>query len=477
MEGLRRWLPAFFRKSSAKAPKSRLRRQPHTRIEPLEERVLLSATSAAAAATAAQNVLAKLADPGIRKLAQADYAAHQSITRTDLLSIFREIEQDHVVSAAEFSSLTSLVANAATVAMPGYVANLANKVVNGNPANVFLKSAASPTGDLYVGCAASQLGALVANWFEGMGPIAMTNSSVKLTWVGGTLFAKGGPSYTDIDQGVIGDCTLLAGLAEVAYRDPSTIESMFINNGDGTLTVRLYHNGRPDYVTVDTQLPDAGQLYDRVTNGVLWAALAEKAIVEENESGWLATWDPGSDSYAALSGGDQGTAVAYLSAITGLPSSYYGINPSNVAANWQAGKLVLLSTGSVPAGSNLVANHCYAMVGYNAASSTPITLFNPWGFGYGEPSVATSTLTASFQFEAAVGSALEPNGHATPVPSPLPVAIQNAATSVAGPAPVSFKSIANATTPSAEQDAATQSTRALDAVFASRTDPLDAAIV
>jgi hypothetical protein len=477
MEGLRRWLPAFFRKSSAKAPKSRLRRQKPTRVEPLEERILLSATSTAAATTAAQNALGKLADPGIRKLAQADYTAHQSITRTDLLAIFTEVEQDHVVSAAELSSLTSLVANAATVAMPGYVANLANKVVNGNPANVFLKSAASPTGNLFAGCAASQLGALVANWFEGMGPIAMTNSSAKLTWVGGTLFAKGGPSYTDIDQGVIGDCTLLAGLAEVAYRDPSTIESMFINNGDGTLTVRLYHNGTPDYVTVDTQLPNAGQLYDRVTNGVLWAALAEKAIVEENESGWLATWDPGSDSYAALSGGDQGTAVAYLSAITGLPSSAYGVNPTNIAADWAANELVLLSTGTVTAGSNLVANHCYAMVGYNAASSTPITLFNPWGIGYGEPSVATSALTASFQFEAAAGSALEPNGHTTPVSSPLVVAIRDTATSVSSPAPVPTKSIANANTPGVEHDSATQSTRSLDAFFASWTDPLGAANV
>jgi hypothetical protein len=474
MDGSLRWLPGIFRNSSRRSPKPRVRRQRPFPIEPLEERLLLSATGAPAPSTAAQNALGQLADPSIRQLAQADYAAHQSITRNDLLSIFTEVEQDHVVSAAEFSSLGALVSNAATIGMPASVANLANKVVNGNPANVFLKSAASPNGDLFAGCAVSQLKSLVANWFEGMGPIAMTSSTAKLTWVNGVLFAKGGPQYTDVDQGVIGDCTLLAGLAEVALRQPATIQNMFTDNGDGTFTVRLYHNGTADYVTVDTQLPNAGQLYDRVTNGVLWAALAEKAIVEENESGWLATGEPGSDSYAALNGGDQGTAVAYLSAITGLPSSAYGVNPSNIVADWQANKLVLLSTGSVPAGSNLVADHCYAMVGYNAASGTPITLYNPWGAAYGQPSIATSALTASFQFEAAVASALEPNAQVPSIPTPAAIAARDAAASATPSVPLQSGSIANTKAASVERDSQPQSTRALDEFFASWIAPTGA---
>jgi Calpain family cysteine protease len=375
---------------------------------------MLSATTTAAAAAAAQKVFAKLTDPGVQTLAQADYAATQSITRNDLLSIFIEVENDHVVSAAELSSLQTLVANASTVGMPGYVADLAGKCVNGDPANVYLKSAASANGDVYAGCVASQLKVLVNDWFEGGGPIATTNSSVKLSWASGTLFAKGGvPHDTDIAQGVIGDCTLLASLAEVALRQPQTIENMFINNGDGSVTVRLYHNGVPNYVTVDAQLPDGGTLYDRPVNGVLWAALVEKAIVEENAEGWLATWYPGSDSYAALNGGDQGTADAYLSTLTGLSSSYFGVDPSNIVADWQANKLVVLSTGTVAAGSGLVADHCYAMVGYNPASSTPISLFNPWGAQAPAPNISAATLTSSFQFGAAAGSALPSNSQTT----------------------------------------------------------------
>ncbi len=401
---------------------------------------MLSATTTAAAAAAAQKVFAKLTDPSVQQLAQADYAATQSITRNDLLSVFIEVENDHVVSAAELSSLQTLVANASTVGMPGYVADLAGKCVNGDPANIYLKSAASANGDVYAGCVASQLKVLVNDWFEGGGPIAMTNSSVTLSWASGSLFAKGGvPHDSDIEQGVIGDCTLLASLAEVALRQPQTIENMFINNGDGSVTVRLYHNGVPNYVTVDAQLPDGGTLYDRPVNGVLWAALVEKAIVEENAEGWLATWYPGSDSYAALNGGDQGTAVAYLSTLTGLSSSYFGVNPSNIIADWQANKLVVLSTGTVPAGSGLVTDHCYAMAGYNPASSTPIALFNPWGAQAAQPSVSAATLTTFFQFGAAAGSAPPSDSHTTSVANEFsPIA---AVEVVASPVPVTTQSV------------------------------------
>ena len=121
----------------------------------------------------------QVADPTIRQLAQADYAAHHAITRNDLLTIFTQAETDHVVSAADFSSFNTLISHASAIGMPSYVANLAAKVVNGNPANVYLASAASPSGNLFPGCAASQLKSLVSDWFQGLGPVGTTNSTVE----------------------------------------------------------------------------------------------------------------------------------------------------------------------------------------------------------------------------------------------------------------------------------------------------------
>ncbi len=99
------------------------------------------------------------------------------------------------------------------------------------------------------------------------------------------MFGSAGPQYTDVYQGGLGDCYYLSSLANVAKATPAAITSMFIVNGDGTYTVRLYANGKADYVTVNTQLPvdssgrfvfaSMGDLASNKSN-VLWVALAEK---------------------------------------------------------------------------------------------------------------------------------------------------------------------------------------------------------
>ena len=43
------------------------------------------------------------------------------------------------------------------------------------------------------------------------------------TPVSGSLFGADGPSYLDVHQGDVGDCWLMASLAEVAARDPADI--------------------------------------------------------------------------------------------------------------------------------------------------------------------------------------------------------------------------------------------------------------
>src|SRR5205085_5846272 len=73
----------------------------------------------------------------------------------------------------------------------------------------------------------------------------------------GTLFGAAGPSFIDVEQGSLGDCWYMADLEEVAFKSPSLIRDMFIDNGDYTYTVRFFRNGSdtPDYVTVDRFLP------------------------------------------------------------------------------------------------------------------------------------------------------------------------------------------------------------------------------
>ncbi len=208
--------------------------------------------------------------------------------------------------------------------------------------------------------------------------------------VSGSLFGATGPSYLDVHQGAVGDCWLMTSLAEVATRNPSDIQNMFTDLGSTTengsvvelYKVRFFDSaGTPEYITADTELPSGGGYYDRVTNGVLWVALAEKAYAEANGAGVVTTQHVGSDSYAALNGGDPSWA---LQAITGKPASMFPINPANIAAAaWNAGQLNVLCS-SPNAGDNLIVGdsngtHAYAVISYNASSSTPFELYNPWG--------------------------------------------------------------------------------------------------
>jgi hypothetical protein len=146
--------------------------------------------------------------------------------------------------------------------------------------------------------------------------------------------------------------------------------------------VRFYNSQAvAEYVTVDSELPAGGATYDHPVNSVPWVALAEKAYAEANSLGYVTTQQPGKDSYAALNGGDPAWA---LEAITGKWSGDYAINPANVAAAWNQNLLVVLESDSKPARTDIVANHCYAMVNYNPSlvyqgKSMPYELFNPWG--------------------------------------------------------------------------------------------------
>src|SRR4029077_11645249 len=95
--------------------------------------------------------------------------------------------------------------------------------------------------------------------------------------------------------------------------------------------------------------------------GVLWVALAEKAYAQANGLGFVTSSRVGSDAYSAL---DVGAPAWALQAITGKPASAFYINPSNIAAAWNAGKLICL-TASSPPSPYVVGSHIYAVVGYD----------------------------------------------------------------------------------------------------------------
>jgi hypothetical protein len=315
-----------------------------------------------------------MSDPSLRALARIEYAREGGygsggcMNFTDVLGLFNQVLQDGAVISAELHDLNAITLGGGIgVNVTSDAEELANRALykyglSGNMQDAVNKS------------------------FLGMDH---PTASWVYSPVSGPLFGPGGPSYVDVQQGpYLGDCWLIASLAETAARRPEIIKSMFTYDGtfveSGMFAVQIYtvrfyvQAGTcmiPHYFTVDTMLPSGGYgMYDQISlpggNTVLWVALAEKAYAEANGLGWVTSNKVGSDSYAALNNGWPSWA---LTAITGLRSTdyYTAANPITVAAAWYAGKLIVLNT-SFPASPNIMAPHSYAVVNY-----TPFNPFNP----------------------------------------------------------------------------------------------------
>ncbi len=324
----------------------------------------------------------KIDDAALRSQSRI-LARDLTLDRADMLQVFQQVEADGTVSSTEFSDLKDLVVGGSFApGMPEYVRNLTKKVVNGDPANAHYLC--NTLGNLHANDPGSRLEKLVNKWFLGLDrPVT---SSGTYHAVSGLLF-QNGINFHDIVQGGVGDCYLMAVLAESALRTPNTIQTMFIENGDHTVTVRFYKNGVADYVTVDRMLPvnssgsavyaTFGGNYNSGTNE-LWVALAEKAYAQLNESGW--TGQDGTNSYAGIDVGSPADAMKQITARSA--TGYASLNKNSVIAAFNAGKLVAFSSkkdqADIPSTVNVAAHHVYALVDYSPTTQK-FTLYNPWG--------------------------------------------------------------------------------------------------
>jgi Calpain family cysteine protease/Fibronectin type III domain len=244
------------------------------------------------------------------------------------------------------------------------------------------------------------------------------------------LFGSAGPKAIDVTQGYEGDCWFIASLAATAAQAPQDIVNMFTYYGSSVengvtvqlYTVRIYNNaGAAQYVTVDTELPSGGTYYDRLTNptgtSCLWVALAEKAYAEANGLGYVTSQHTRVDSYDALSGGYPQWAVQ---AITGKSAAGYSFSAANLASEWNAGDIIVLTSTANPSNPYIVPDHAYAVVGYNGST---FTVLNPWGtdkngtapskntngqLAYGQLSGTAAALASIFS-STALGTRATPN--------------------------------------------------------------------
>ena len=354
------------------------------------------------AGTSATNpVLALLTDPGIK----ADVAANLSgnnLSYAGMLKVLNDAASGGI-GASEFADLHTLEAQLNVsngIAVSSYVAYICDRLVDGDPWNATWTGGALTTtalGNLATGTSQSQMTELIQKWFLGGDLPAPTFDTTRtVTYVNSTspLYNLTGiPSINDINQGSLGDCYLLASLAEVAQCEPDTIKSMITDNGNGTYGVRFYINGNPVFVTVNTFLPvfSANGAFAGNTSSAIWSSLIEKAYVELNaEPGFLD--HPTGNVYNLINGG----SADPISQITGRNVVPYDSSRYTQAA-WNSLKNVFItaiqnnqevdlgSFGDSTIGGKvaLVAGHMFSGIGYDSATGE-FVLRNPWGASNGQ---------------------------------------------------------------------------------------------
>jgi hypothetical protein len=319
-----------------------------------------------------------------------------SLTRNDMLSIFSEVENGGV-SATEYSDLRTLLTagNGNPVSMPDYVRDLADKVVFGDSANSTYQG--HGLGNLFAGSSAVQLADLVGKWFLG-NDLPATGGGLQYAAAAGSLFGSG-PTITNVVQGEVSDCYFVAAVGEIVLRSPNDIRSMFIDNGDGTYTVRFYKpNGTADYVTVNRMVATTGSgtfyyanLGQSVSdpNTVLWVSLLEKAYAQVAQEGWSRGASNAANSYGVLNLGWEGDVVRQLTKDSVTFNSLNSGSASAILGAFGAGHLVALDSNN-NTNSGIISDHVYVMTGY---SNGIFTLYNPWGY---YQSVSWATIVQNF---------------------------------------------------------------------------------
>ena len=320
----------------------------------------------------------------------------------------------------------------------GYLSYVFDKVVNTSKANNFFTGGTTTPvqlGNLNANSTASDLGKLRDKWLLGLdlpnptteGDSANPKAKPAVgTYVAftGSLTDDKGFNYTDVQQGSMGDCYLLADLAGIAQEETAAkanpnntaianyqqaFEKVFVTNASTSATtwgVRMYDfNGNAHWVTVNNQfVVKAGETtpaYAKLNGGTeLWAALLEKAYAQANELDITGRAKP-INGFVNIEGGGADPFTTFMSGVSTLytadKSGGYFNSVSTMTPNVSYTDQIAIYKAAINRGEVLYVGSSYAttnggkdewvsghaFMAFDADPVDPnndsIVVYNPWG--------------------------------------------------------------------------------------------------
>jgi Ca2+-binding RTX toxin-like protein len=207
-------------------------------------------------------------------------------------------------------------------------------------------------------------------------------------FAGLSLFGTDGPSVTDIQQGDLADCWLMASLAGAVHISPNVARQLIVDLGDGTYAVHTRNAllNTDEFFRVDTDLPvKSSDLTKPQFAGLgadgdsLWVPLVEKAWAIDKSNDYMqleSSFDPFSET---------GSSFFPLGQIGGTSRRIFRITDGdralgNLAANnWAGTYWTKLDQAEA---LHTSASHCYAIMSVDfdgAGNPTFVHLYNPHG--------------------------------------------------------------------------------------------------
>lgn len=245
-------------------------------------------------------------------------------------------------------------------------------------------------------------------------------------YTGEPLFGPDGPRKEDVNQGGLGTCWLLAGLAVVSEVSQNAIRQAIIELPDGTFLVEWDH----EYYRHDAELPavqgssghwrlefaqlgHADQSFGSFGNrrddgeGSLWVAVLEKAVASASSSFWSRDegYDAAEGGFPATTfrklGGD-GRSLFESLGLAAIISGELILGPKIIADTideaLSEGKAVCVGTSPSTDSKKVYESHAYMVTSVEHGPGgriTEIHLFNPWNMDVNEEDLLSGEKKAS----------------------------------------------------------------------------------